>query len=203
MVRPGVFLSSAYTLTHEGWYHHAECDVHDGATVFPGVVIGPGVVVSAGCVLHPNAVIGFPGFGFYREPKSNLLKRRNHGHGVLLMEDAEIGACATVDAGRWRKTVIGSGSMIDNHVHMAHNVVTGRNVLVCASAIICGSVTLGDDVVVSPGANIRDGVSIGDRSHVALGALVLGDVPPDTTVVGVPARPIVPKHPFQLPTEDL
>ena len=199
----GVHLATAFTLTHEGWYHHAECHVHPGAKVYPGAVIGPGVSVGPGCIVHPGAVLGWPGFGFTQDPKSGVLKRRNHPYGVLLMEDVEIGACATVDAGRWRDTVIGTGSKIDNHVHIAHNVVIGRDVLVCASAIICGSVCLEDGVVVSPGANIRDGVVVGARSHVALGALVVSHVDPDTTVVGVPARPVVPKHPFTLPTEDV
>jgi maltose O-acetyltransferase len=51
-------------------------------------------------------------------------------------------------------------------------------------------VTLGDDVWVGGGAVLNPGVTVGDRAVVAAGAVVTGDVPPDTVVGGNPARVI-------------
>jgi len=48
--------------------------------------------------------------------------------------------------------------------------------------------TLGDDVVVYPGATILGGVTVGHRSVIGAGAVVLSDVPAHATVAGVPAR---------------
>ncbi len=49
-------------------------------------------------------------------------------------------------------------------------------------------VVIGDDVWIGFGAMIMKGVTIGDRSIVAAGSLVLDDVPADVTVAGNPAR---------------
>ncbi len=47
---------------------------------------------------------------------------------------------------------------------------------------------LGDDVFVGAGAKILGPVQIGDRAWIAANSLVVADVPPDTTAIGVPAR---------------
>jgi maltose O-acetyltransferase len=49
-------------------------------------------------------------------------------------------------------------------------------------------ITLGNDVWIGGAAVVLPGVTIGDRSVVGAGAVVVRDVPPDTVVVGNPAR---------------
>ena len=56
-------------------------------------------------------------------------------------------------------------------------------------AVIGGGTHLGADVTVGLGAAVRDHLSIGDRAVIGMGAVVVEDVPADTTVRGVPARP--------------
>ncbi len=51
-------------------------------------------------------------------------------------------------------------------------------------------VTIGDMVWVGTGAMILKGVTIGDGAVVAAGAVVASDVPPNTVVGGVPAKPL-------------
>ena len=48
--------------------------------------------------------------------------------------------------------------------------------------------TLGDNVVVGAGAKILGNITIGDNVNVGANAVVVKDVPPDSTVVGVPGR---------------
>ena len=48
--------------------------------------------------------------------------------------------------------------------------------------------TLGDGVTINAGAKVIGAVHVGDRSKVGANAVVVKDVPPDVTVVGVPAR---------------
>lgn len=50
--------------------------------------------------------------------------------------------------------------------------------------------TLGNGVVVGVGAKILGAVTIGDGAKIGAGAVVLRDVPPHTTAVGVPARAV-------------
>jgi serine O-acetyltransferase len=56
--------------------------------------------------------------------------------------------------------------------------------------------SIGDGVFVGAGARVLGGIAIGDRAQIGANAVVVHDVPPDTTVVGVPARPlpVVPPH---------
>lgn len=48
--------------------------------------------------------------------------------------------------------------------------------------------TIGNNVMISAGAKVLGPFKIGDNSRVAAGAVVLEEVPPNSTVVGVPAR---------------
>ena len=48
--------------------------------------------------------------------------------------------------------------------------------------------TIGNNVMISAGAKVLGPFKIGDNSRVAAGAVVLNEVPPNSTVVGVPAR---------------
>ena len=53
--------------------------------------------------------------------------------------------------------------------------------------------TLGKDVVVGAGAKVLGNIQISDRVRIGAGSIVLRDVPPDATVVGIPGRIIAPK----------
>jgi len=71
-------------------------------------------------------------------------------------------------------------------------VVGGRNVLVEHQVTIGAegrkSPRLGDGVFVGAGAKIIGPITVGDHARVGANAVVVDDVPPHTTVVGIPAR---------------
>ena len=80
-------------------------------------------------------------------------------------------------------TVIGKGSRL------------GRGVLVCQGVTTGGGhVRIGDDVSIWAGAKIIGNVTVGDRCDIGANAVVIRDVPDDTTAVGVPATRYVPKN---------
>lgn len=62
---------------------------------------------------------------------------------------------------------------------------------------------LGDDVFVGAGARILGAVTIGDGASVGANAVVLADVPPGATAVGIPARVKMPKASLKLEEEAL
>lgn len=51
--------------------------------------------------------------------------------------------------------------------------------------------TLGDNVLVGVGASVLGNISIGENSKVGGGAVVVNDVPPNCTVVGIPGKIVV------------
>lgn len=56
-----------------------------------------------------------------------------------------------------------------------------------------GVPVLGDGVFIGSGAKIIGGVRVGDGARIGANAVVLHDVPPGATAVGIPARPLPPR----------
>ncbi|MBR6729198.1 MAG: serine O-acetyltransferase, partial [Clostridia bacterium] len=86
----------------------------------------------------------------------------DHGMGVVIGETTEIGDNCTLYQG---VTLGGTGKE------------TGKR-----------HPTLGNNVMVGSGAKILGPFTVGDNSKIAAGAVVLSEVPPNSTCVGVPAR---------------
>lgn len=93
---------------------------------------------------------------------------------------------------------IGKGIMIDH----AHSIVIGETAVVGNNVSMLHSVTLGgtgkeeedrhpkigDGVLIGAGAKVLGNIRVGNCSRIAAGSVVLEEVPPKTTVAGVPAR---------------
>ncbi len=109
---------------------------------------------------------------------------------VRIGDDVEIGACATVDKGTIADTVIGSGTKIDDHVHVGHNVRVGRDCLLCGQSAIAGSTRLGDRVVLGGQAGVADHLVIGNDVIAAGGTGILSNVPAGRVMMGYPAMPM-------------
>jgi NDP-sugar pyrophosphorylase family protein len=73
---------------------------------------------------------------------------------VIIQDDVEIGANAAIDRGALGATVICRGTKIDNLVHIAHNVVVGRNCIIMGQVGFAGSTHLGDYCVVASQSGI-------------------------------------------------
>lgn len=183
---------------------HPGAEVHDTAIVGPGAVILAGAVIGPGARVEPNAVvyggvtvgaravigagavIGRPGFGWAPDPAGGVRRVPQLG-GVIIEEDAEVGALATVDAGTLGPTVIGRGAKLDAQVHVGHNARVGEGAMIAAQTGLAGSAEIGRGVLVGGQAGFADHVRIGDGARVAAKSGVIGDVAPGAVVAGYPA----------------
>lgn len=85
---------------------------------------------------------------------------------------------------------IGRGSVLNRGCTIGHHTTIGAHSFVGPGASVAGEITAGEQVHIAVGATVRDTITIGDRAVIGAGAAAVKDVAPDTTVVGVPARPI-------------
>jgi UDP-3-O-[3-hydroxymyristoyl] glucosamine N-acyltransferase len=122
--------------------------------IYPGTRLGDRVVV------HAGAVLGSDGYGYVRDPASGEYLQFPQQGRLIIEDDVEIGANTTIDRGALDATVIGSGAKLDNLIHLGHNVVVGRNVLIAAQTGISGSTTIGDNAI------IGGQVGVGDHAHI-------------------------------------
>jgi serine O-acetyltransferase len=98
--------------------------------------------------------------------------------GVDIVLGAEIGEGTFFVHGNG--IVIGAGARIGERCGIFHQVTFGW-----ANG---GWPTIGDDVLIGAGAKLIGGITVGDRAAIGSNAVVVKDVPPGATVVGIPAR---------------
>ncbi|MDO8716408.1 MAG: DapH/DapD/GlmU-related protein [Dehalococcoidales bacterium] len=153
------------------------------AHVFEGVHFGEN------CKVKPGAVIGYEGFGFERHPDGTPFRIPHIGK-VIIGNNVEIGANTVIARGTVGDTLICDNVKIDDCVFIAHNCRIGRNTLVIAGAVICGSVTIGEGCWIGAGCRIKEKVTIGDGAKIGIGAIVIKDVPAGETRAGMKAQPL-------------
>jgi UDP-3-O-[3-hydroxymyristoyl] glucosamine N-acyltransferase len=180
-------------------------EIGPGCRIGPCAVIGSGVKVGRDCrigahvslshallgarvYIYPGARIGQEGFGF-APTKDGFLSVPQLGR-VIVEDDVEVGANATIDRGSSQDTVIGAGSRLDNLVQIGHNVVLGRCCVIVAQVGISGSTVLEDFVRVGGQAGISGHLRIGQGAEIGAQAGVMSDLVPGAKVVGSPAWPI-------------
>ena len=115
--------------------------------------------------------------GIEIHPAAKIGKRFfiDHGTGVVIGETTEIGDDVTLYQG---VTLGGTGKDVGKR-----------------------HPTIGNGVMIGAGAKVLGPFKVGDNSRIAAGAVVLHEVPPDCTVVGVPAR-IVKRSGVKIPKLD-
>ena len=102
--------------------------------------------------------------------------------GIEIHPGATIGRRLVIDHGTG--IVIGETTEIGDDVLIYQGVTLGGT----GKDVGKRHPTIGNRVMISAGSKVLGPITIGDDSRVAAGAVVLKDVPPNSTVVGVPAR---------------
>lgn len=171
-IGPGAVIEDGCTLGNN-------CTVHANAVLYRDISLGQRVII------HANAVIGADGFG-YRFVDGAFV-RIPHTGTVIIEDDVEIGAAATVDRGMINATVIGQGTKLDNQVMVAHNCQIGKHNAFASQVGLAGSCTTGDYVQMGGQVGVADHVNIGTGAKFGGKCGVIWDMPAGGTYHGIPA----------------
>ncbi|MDO5850226.1 MAG: serine O-acetyltransferase [Methanobacteriaceae archaeon] len=110
--------------------------------------------------------------------------------GIEIHPGAQIGKRFFIDHGMG--VVIGETTIIGNDVLLYQGVVLGGTSLSKGKR----HPTVEDNVVVGSGAKVLGNITLGESSKIGAGSVVLKDVPPGTTAVGVPSRIVQEKREY-------
>lgn len=163
-------------------------EIGEDCVLHPQVSVRERVTIGSRVVLQNGAVIGADGYGFARRPDGSHEKIPQNG-GVVIEDDVEIGANATVDRPAVGETRIGAGSKIDNLVQVAHGVRIGRNVLLAAQVGIAGSSVIEDQVTLAGQVGVAGHLTVGKGTIATAQTGIPNSVEPGAFVSGYPAIP--------------
>ncbi len=158
------------------------------SVLMPGVVVLQDCRIGRRCRVHPNAVIGGDGFGYFS--RSGVNYKIPHAGTVEIGDDVEIGACCCVDRAKFGVTRVGNNSKFDNFVQIGHGAQLGDGALLVAHTALGGSSKTGRNVVLGGHACIGDNVTVGDRCQIAAYSAPIKNIASDTVCGGMPAVPI-------------
>lgn len=125
-----------------------------------------------------------------------ISQRARRKTGIEIHPGAQIGKGLFIDHGSG--VIIGETTIIGDNCTLYQDVTLGGTGKEHGKR----HPTLGNNVMVSAGAKVLGSFKIGDNSKIGAGSVVLEEVPPNSTVVGVPGR-VVKRNNEHLPQEDL
>ena len=184
----------------------AGAEIGAGTTLYPQTYVGHQARLGRDCLLFPfasvrercvlgdrvilqnGAVIGGDGFGYTVDAKGVRTKIPQTGI-VVLEDDVEIGANATVDRARFGETRVGQGTKVDNLVMIAHNCVIGEHSVLCSQVGMAGTTTLGKRVICAGQAGLAGHLTVGDDAVIGAQAGVPSDLAGGQMYLGAPAVP--------------
>lgn len=143
--------------------------------------------VGRNVTIGSHVVIGCSGMGYERDPDGRLVKFPQLG-GVVIEDDVDVAAHASVQRGALGDTLLRRGAKIGPHVNVGHGVEVGEDVLIAGHAQVGGGARIGRAATVWQSAVIANGVTVGDGAVIGMSAAVRKDVGPGEVWAGNPAR---------------
>jgi UDP-3-O-[3-hydroxymyristoyl] glucosamine N-acyltransferase len=181
-----------------------DCQVHPTASLGKDVVIGDSCIIHAhvsigdrcivgnNVIINANTVLGGDAFYFKRRPEG-YDKLISIGR-VIIEDHVELGASCTIDRGVTGDTTIGYGSKLDTQVHIGHDSVIGKHVLIASQTAVAGCVIVEDEVTLWGQVGITSGVTIGAKAVLLAKSGVSKSLEGNKKYFGAPAEEFRTKY---------
>ena len=160
------------------------------------VIIGNNVKIGSNCVIsnsvigdnvtiNDGSIIGKIGYGF-KNIENNLIFIPHIGY-VKILNNSYIGSGCVIDRGSFSNTIIGENTIIDNLVHIAHNVKIGSSCFITAQVGIAGSTEIGNNCLIGGQSGISGHLKIGNNVHIGGHSGVIRNISDKSKIMGYPA----------------
>ena len=180
-LQPGVFVGNHVRIGKN-------CLIHPNVTIYDHSMIGDNVII------HAGVVIGADAFYFKRRKDREVQYDKMESCGRVIIEDfVEIGAGTTIDKGVSGDTIIGRGTKLDNHIHIGHGAVIGKNCLFAAQVGIGGKALIEDEVILWGQVGVSKDLTIGKGAVVLAQSGVPSSLEGGKTYFGSPVGEAKPK----------
>ncbi len=152
IIQPNTFIGNNVTIGKH-------CVIHANVSIYDHTVIGDFVTIHAGTVLGGDA--------FYYKKRPEGFDKLKSGGRVVIHDHVDIGAACTIDKGVTGDTTIHEGTKIDNQVHIGHDTVIGKKVLIASQTGIAGCVIIEDEVTLWGQVGVTSGITIGEKAIIS------------------------------------
>ena len=201
-------LNKSIKISSNAFIHKTAC-IGDNCEIGFNSIIGPGVKIGENCLIGDNVSIyfsiigenvkiyqgvklGSEGFGFIMN--ENSFKKIPQLGRVIIGNNVEIGANSTIDRGSIGDTEVNDYCMIDNIVHLGHNVKLGQKCIIAAMTGISGSTIIGNNVMIGGQVGISGHLRIGNNVKIAAKTGIMKNIDDNEVIAGYPSEKIFDWH---------
>jgi len=160
-----------------------DCIIEDNVIIKSNVSLVQDVHIGENSIIHSNSILGSDGFG-YAPSKAGYIKIEQLGK-LIIGSNVEIGAGCSIDRGALDNTEIHEGVKLDNQVHIAHNVIIGKDSAIAACCAIAGSSVIGKNFQMGGLSGVLGHLSICDDVIIGAHTLITKNIKKPGNYIGI------------------
>jgi len=149
--------------------------IGDNTQIGHNVVVHSNTTIGNDVIIDSGTIIGSEGFGNTLDEDFNWQHIKHLG-GVIIKDKVMIGSNCTIDRGTLSDTIIENGVVMDNQIHLAHNVLIGENSAIAAKVGIAGSCNIGKRNMIGGMVGIVDHINTTDDVIISATSTVNKDI---------------------------
>lgn len=162
-------------------------NISENVSIGEHCVIKDNVIIGNNVSIGPFSILGSEQSANERDLDGSILSFPHLGN-LIISKNVKIGVDCIIAKGVFDDTVIGEGTIIDSRCLIGHNTNIGKEVFISSCCQIGGSVTINDKAILFSDVKTRQWISIGYKSVIGQGSLVIQNIPDREMWYGSPAK---------------